>query len=178
MALSLEIATELIAAVKAGDVEQTHQLIRANAGINAPPEFGLCRLLGIAAAQGNLKLVDALLAVGADLNPTDHRIVEPLWYATANGHVDIVRRLLKAGARIKSPSGRNMFLPAVVSGNAELVSVFLKHGANPNEEFRGWPRPLMLAIRLGHKEVANGLRNAGADQTVISKKVDQEVMQA
>ena len=178
MALGLEIATELIAAVKAGDVEQTHQLISADANNNSAPEWGLCRLLGIAAAHGNLDLVNALLAMGAELNPTDRHIVEPLWYATANGHVDIVKRLLRAGARTKGCSGRNMFLPAVVSGNAELVSMFLDYGANPNEEFRGWLTPLELAMRLGHQETANLLRNAGADQTAILEKVEKEAMQA
>ena len=178
MALGLEITTELITAVKAGDVERTHQLIRADANNNSAPEWVLCRLLGMAAAQGNLDLVNTLLAMGADLNPTDQTIVEPLWYATANGHVDIVQRLLRAGARTNGCGGRNMFLPAVVSGNAELVSVFLEHGVNPNKEFRGWLRPLMLAIRLGHQEVANVLRNAGADQTVILDEVEKEVMQA
>ena len=178
MALGLEIATELIAAVKAGDIEQIHQLVRADANNNSAPEWGLCRLLGIAAAQGNLDLVNALLAMGAELNPTDRHIVEPLWYATANGRVDIVKRLLKAGARTIGCSGRNMFLPAVVSGNAELISVFLDYGANPNEEFRGWLTPLELAMRLGHQEAANLLRNAGADQTAILEKVEKKAMQA
>ena len=139
-------------------------MIRESIGTSANNDPDNYLLLGIAAAQGNLNLVDVLLNAGAEVNPKNSLVVEPLWYATTNGHLYIVRRLLNAGARIKSHSGRNMFLPAVVSGNAELVSVFLEHGAHPNEVIQGWAKPLMLAISLGHKEVADRLRDAGADR--------------
>lgn len=116
-------------------------------------ELRLCQRLGTAASLGDLDLVKTLLVLGAELNPTDQRAIEPLWYATANGHTHIVEYLLMSGAQIISYCGRNAFLPAIVSGKSELVSIFLRYGANPEAEIVGWLNPIMLARELGHFKI-------------------------
>ncbi len=164
MELSAENTAELKSELESVDVKQAGQFRKSNSNWDAILEPELSKRLGVAAAQGNLHLVKNLLDHGAILNPTDHRTVEPLWYATTNGHIDIVEYLLKSGARIKGYSGRNAFLPAVVSGNTELVSVFLKYGADPDVDIMGWPKPTKLAKALGHFQVVQLLADFVAGQ--------------
>jgi len=163
--ISSDNLRNLLAVLKRINAEQARQLINASFDFESDHTDVSCQLLGAVAATGDLRLTDLLLNAGARVNPKLRHAVEPLWYATANAHVHIVRRLLESGARIEGRSGRNMFLPAIVSGNSELVSLFLEFGADINAEFSGWLSPILLARLLGHNRIVELLHIAGGNLT-------------
>jgi ankyrin repeat protein len=55
-------------------------------------------LLYYAAGKGDLELVEALLARGAELDRSNDAGNTPLMLAAARGHLEVVKRLLAAGA--------------------------------------------------------------------------------
>src|SRR6185369_602790 len=63
---------------------------------NAVNRFGHS-LLTVAAGEGNLQRVQALLSAGADIHKVNELKVTPLMTAANNGHAEIVRLLLKRG---------------------------------------------------------------------------------
>jgi ankyrin repeat protein len=95
-------------------------------------------------------------------------------WAAAEGHIEVVDELLKAGAEFRTPlrSGFTPLLFAVREGRGEVVHRLLEAGADVNEAMR--PRrgndpgrkptnPMMLAVENGHFELAAELLSAGAD---------------
>jgi protein phosphatase 1 regulatory subunit 16A len=54
--------------------------------------------LHLAAANGNVRVVEILIKAKAHLNPVDHQRFTPLHFACQYGHVDVVKLLLKSGA--------------------------------------------------------------------------------
>lgn len=78
---------ELVASI----IEQRPKLIRARYEKERHP-------LHLAARWGDAKIVEILLASGADLNAVDEAGNTPLMYAAGKGHVEVTRRLLERRA--------------------------------------------------------------------------------
>src|SRR5262249_19350685 len=93
------------------------------------------------------------------------------------GHVEVVQALIAAGADIRARSGGGFtpFLFAVREGQAGVVRVLLKAGADVNDTIQPAPRKpgarnpgagesaLVLAVSNAHFELASLLLDAGAD---------------
>ncbi len=54
----------------------------------------------VAAGLGQLDILKALAAKGADLNLTDYRGDSPIFWAARQGHEDIIQYLVSQGAQI------------------------------------------------------------------------------
>ena len=77
-------------------------LLKAKANTNVLNSKGFTPL-NIAVSEGNFKIVEALLAAGADIeleNDAD-RGWRPIFFAAINGHLPILKLLLKHGASLK-----------------------------------------------------------------------------
>jgi uncharacterized protein YceK len=87
--------------------------------------------LSNAAAQGDLELVQQLLAAGADVNNTDSWGHTPLISACWAGHKDIVQVLLERGADVKAttPRGWTALRFATKLGHPEMVELLKAAGA-------------------------------------------------
>src|SRR6185295_14832665 len=93
----------------------------------------------------------------------------------ADGNVEVVDVLLKAGADFRTPlsSGFTPFFFAVREGRTDVVHRLIQGGVGVNEIMRpgkasGSPTkqattPLILAVENGHFELASVLLKAGAD---------------
>ncbi|MBS0544829.1 MAG: ankyrin repeat domain-containing protein [Proteobacteria bacterium] len=81
----------LMLAVLAGHDRVVDTLLKAGAPVN---QDGWTPL-HYAAFEGRLALVDKLLAAGADVNALAPNKSTPLMIAARNGHIEVVRRLLK-----------------------------------------------------------------------------------
>lgn len=81
----------LMLAVLAGHDKVVDRLMKAGAPVN---QQGWAAL-HYAAFEGRLALVEKLLAAGADVNALAPNKSTPLMIAARNGHIDVVRRLLK-----------------------------------------------------------------------------------
>ncbi len=49
---------------------------------------------------------------------------------------------------------------AAMKGNAQMVELFLRNGADPGQTTREGDTPVELALRMGHNEVADTLKRA------------------
>jgi hypothetical protein len=89
-----------------------------------------------------------------------------LYWASAQGEIDLVRLLLGEGAdpNERSPDGEGTPLcAAACHGDTEIVRELLDHGADPNLKEDEWFTPLRWAASNGHLETALVLLDRGAD---------------
>ncbi|KAF5587381.1 heterokaryon incompatibility protein het-E-1 [Fusarium pseudoanthophilum] len=86
--------------------------------------------LFVAAAQNNVKAVNALLIHGADINTTDDRDCTPLFVAVEQGAMEVVELLIGRGAHIDAmnASSHGLFDMAFVQKSWEIVDTLLKAG--------------------------------------------------
>src|SRR5947209_8712558 len=98
-----DLREPLWAAARNGDATAVRTLLKKGADVNARNEIGITALW-IAAGNGKSDVVEVLLEHGADVNARDG-----IWYQTplslalggfgGDGSPDLVKRLLRAGAR-------------------------------------------------------------------------------
>jgi len=117
---------------------KTHPSLRnASVMVGSLLAHGANYTISVAAAVGDQERVEQLLKSDASLaRCLDSARVSPLSYAAREGHVHIVRLLLKRGADPNAPEdlapdGRALFEACQVN-NLEIAQLLLKHGANPN----------------------------------------------
>ncbi|MEH0931370.1 ankyrin repeat domain-containing protein [Micromonospora sp. CPCC 205558] len=121
-----------------------------------------------AVLRGDAAVVSALLRVGADPNAADREGSTPLYQASVDGVVDLVRLLLAAGAAPDTESGHGQegtpLCAAAAWGYTDVVQELLAHDADPNlREDRGTGySPLDWAVRGNQSQTADLLLTAGA----------------
>jgi ankyrin repeat protein len=119
------------------------------------------------------KIVEALLAMGADLEAQDRLGGTALLCAIRVNRPDLVKQLLTRGARIEAKKPR---IPtpmdlAILSGNLEIVQILLSKGAGiPGTDDQGWSplfkavlsgEPAMVQFFLGKGQVVNAQDSKG-----------------
>lgn len=169
---------DLIEAIHANSSQQVERLLAAGADPDASHENRTALML--AAARGQLEILDLLLKSGASPEKADADIGRPglkrlvqlagkeqlssepfghtaLFYAARHGHTAVVERLLKAGA----DPNRCDFLDetpliwAVEGGHHSSLKVLLQAGAQPDA------KALMAALEEKHPVCALELLEAG-----------------
>ncbi|KAL3064425.1 hypothetical protein OYC64_000650 [Pagothenia borchgrevinki] len=95
--------------------------------------------------------VHLLLESGADPNACDIKKKTPLALAAQNGHLNVVEALLQKGANVccVSESGPVLF-DAAASGNPDIISLLLDHGADPNQPLSSGHLPIHRVAYHGH----------------------------
>jgi ankyrin repeat protein len=91
-----DVNSDLIEAVKAGDMEKVEQLLEQGADVNAKGEDDVTVLM-MATLTGNTDAVQVLLAKGADVTPKDKFGWDAMMYAKCTGQDEIVDILEQAG---------------------------------------------------------------------------------
>jgi len=121
-----------------------------------------------AAAKGDEAAVAAQLSAGADPNFQDEGT--PLSEAAAAGHVEIVRMLIQAGAKVDRRESEGYFNPALRAAyrsDVAVLEVLVAAGANLAVEIEGVGTPLDYAY-LGRVEGNDGRIRMGNswDETI------------
>lgn len=100
--------------------------------IDAPQADGRFTPLMRAAKLGRLDIVEALLALGVDLNAINADGCNALWLACYNGDHALIKRLIAAGIEIDRQNGNGATCLMYVASNSkpDLVKLLLDHGAN------------------------------------------------
>ena len=163
-----------IAAARNGDLDALRTAIKKGADLNAvDSETGRTALMS-AAAKGYVRLVEALVAEGADVNLEDSFGETALLDAAREGRADVVKVLVAAKARVdaKNHDGETPLVLAVSTDCAAAVGILASAGASVNAiDRRGW-RPLMYAASRGHAGAAVALLAAGADARATASDGD------
>jgi len=131
-------------------------------------------LLHQAVRQNDLKMVEALIARGADVKAATRYGVTPMGLAAMNGNAAILRALLSAGAdaNTATPGGETALMTAARTGSAAAVQLLLERGANVNaKDTVRSQTALMWAVTENHLDIVKLLAARGADvkaQTTIT----------
>lgn len=125
--------------------------------------FGTC--LHIAAQKGAMKVVHALISMGADINAKGGTFGGgPINVAAAHGQVQAVRVLLAAGAELDvTEPERNPLFSAIQEGSMEIVKLLVEHGIDHRVSYTGEHMNNMDAVAFareqGQTEIAAYLTN-------------------
>lgn len=140
------------------------------------------RALPNAVARGNVDNVTTQLSRWADPNHAKdmETVGIVLHRAARDGHLEIVDRLLRAGAAVDAPSaaGATALHEAATHGRVQIVDRLLQAGADMNARSRYEKTALMRAARSGHLEVVGRLLRAGADMNARDYFEDTALMMA
>ena len=140
-----------------------------SAGADIEARVGGLRLrpLHLAARNGNVELVTALLEAGADLAGGNHDDgFTPLHFAAESGSADTVTVLLAAGADFEAFSEKGRLTPlhmAAGYGTAEAAAVLVEAGAGLEVRSGKCATALHVAAALGNAETVVMLLDAGAN---------------
>lgn len=99
---STEEYTPLFASAFAGDVTAVQAAVARDRSALTATEWDHATLLHVAVQQNHLKLTQALINDGADVNELTDDQLTPLHMAAQNGNVTISRLLLEHGAKINA----------------------------------------------------------------------------
>ena len=139
--------------------ESTQQISMQATDVNLADMNGQTRLM-LAAQDGDLPTVQALLSNGADVNAANEDGRTALMYAAKKGDPAIVQALLGvSGINIEAQAfDRSTALcVAAREGKGDVVKALIDKGANVNiTDEEGWT-PLMIAIEEGHLTTVQAL---------------------
>ena len=162
---SLAIAgsyAELLLAAREDRAETVIELVTRGADPDTCDQSGTTMLM-LAAANGDELLVDFLLRMRANYRIHNRYGETAVALGALRGHVDIVKRLVEAGAPIDG-AGWGALHYAAFNGHADVVRYLLAHEADVEVRAPNQQTALMLAARNGHDDVARLLVAMGANK--------------
>jgi len=121
--------------------------------------------LHMAAARGEVDLINQYIEKKADLNAMDNYGYTPLKRAVDSGHLEAVKALLQGGANpnVKDRDGSTVLLLAAQSGQKDIVEALLAAKADANAKNSAGQTSLHLAVMMGNIDVTESLLAGGAD---------------
>lgn len=126
--------------------------------------------LHCAIVKWQVEAVAHLLHAGANPNVTDKNGSTPLVYAMQQGHQEIAKLVLSAGADVnyKNPfNGNTALISSVdVPKNLEMIKFLVYHGAHLDEINSKGETVLFKAVENNEKDVVSFLVGSGADVNV------------
>ncbi len=119
-----------------------------------------------AAMRGDRAAVKSLLQQGSDVNAAQGDGMTALHWAAMKNDAELAQMLVYAGANVKATTRLGANTPIVIAarnGNAPVVEVLLKSGADADAATSTGTTPLMLAAASGSVEAVKLLLGADAD---------------
>ena len=110
------------------------------------------------AGFGDKSCLSELLQHGADVNAKTKLGSNALYIAVSRGHCEFVEMLVTAGADVNAPFNGGLPLhAAAATGNKRMVSLLLRHGADPQKTDSSMYFVSDIATRYGHGATAASL---------------------
>ncbi len=119
-----------------------------------------------AAAEPDGRIVQALLALGADPNIPDFEGDTPLIIAVMADRDEVARQLIRSGADVNhaDKAGGTPLMRAVELGRPKLLTLLLQSGAEPNYVAPNGESALQIARDRGDQKAIVALQKAGASK--------------
>lgn len=162
----------LHAAAQADNTDILRELIADGVDLNALNKTGHSAL-HLAVINNAPAVVDVLSnRDDVALSNPDQWGNTPLHYAALKGHVRLVARLLRAGAKpdIQNHDGCTPLYLACEQGKSGAVAVLLKNKVDNSVKNGKGLSPLDIALQQGHSDIANQLKNGVEDFARICKR--------
>jgi hypothetical protein len=156
---------DLIKAVEQNDGAEVTTLLRRGADPNTADADGTT-LLMTAARNSNEELIDLLLQMRAKVRGRNRYGDDALLLASFRGYLNIVRKLVAAGAPIDREEGWQPLAYAAFNGHLEVAKFLLEHEADVDALSDNGTSALMVAARNGHLEVVKLLLKYEADPDI------------
>jgi ankyrin repeat protein len=155
--------TALMYAALSGDAPTVRLLLQKGAEVNAAATNGWTALM-IASVGDYESVVQALVEAGADVNQVDVYGWTPLMRAIYEGRASAAKALLAVPAlkvNAQNEYGATALHYAAAAGNAALVRLLLKRGADVRMRDTAGHTPAMRAVENGYAELAAVLKSPG-----------------
>lgn len=107
---------------------------------------------------------------GEDINAPRNRNWSRLHYAAMDGHMDIIKALLKLGAEVDIAKEGGGYTPLARAGNVSVAKLLLDAGANPNALSNYRLTPLIRHSAKGREDVVRLLLQHGAQIGMADKQ--------
>lgn len=120
-----------------------------------PDLIKLGKQLAKAASQGDLPMVEQLIAQKADLNLRALNGATALMSATLNGRSKIVQMLINAHADLyqKDNNGYTALMFAAESGRSDIARMLINAHANPNQKNYRGETAMLMAAKYNHPQM-------------------------
>ena len=156
----------LMAAIKSNDYEQAEAFIKNRQFLEAKSNNGATAIF-FAVYYKREKILDLLLETGVVFDLKNSFGVTPLYLAVLEKNKYAVSKLLETGADMYAIDKEKSYTPftrAVLSGDLEMVELFLAHGVDVNYQYRRSETALTLASKgCKQLDLFKRLLEAGAD---------------
>lgn len=167
------IVDDVFQAVQSGEASRLQDILESHPHLaNAVNGDGLT-VLGYAAHMGNKDVVQVLLDYGADVDAVSHSKISYIPSNTAlhaaiagERNLEVIRLLLDhhAQTQIFDSNGHTcLHTAAFHDDNEEIIRLLVEHGADVHAKMEGRESALSLAIKQGNHNVAELLRQYGAN---------------
>lgn len=168
----------LLKACRTGDLRQVKKLLAGRCDPNAHGETLGARPLHFASECGHIRIAQALLEAGADINALEGFSGKdrPLEAASRAGHLKMVVFLLANRAEVNSNGVCPALTEAAMNNHTDVVKVLFEHGAKPETNLFSramWscsPGLIQQLIKAGVKVRGNGRKE---DRAIVSGAVRQ-----
>lgn len=169
--------TDLFAAVALRDTSRMRRFIALKKGVDVRGERNRTPL-HMCVWDNFVDGAQLLLEAGADVNIYDDLRDTPFLLCGAEGHVEIMRHMLRCGKpdlTLRDRYGGSALIPACERGHVEMVRLLLRAGVDVDHanDF-GWTG-LLAVVELGgddldHVEITKALIAAGADVNLADRE--------
>ncbi|XP_065785370.1 ankyrin repeat and SOCS box protein 3 isoform X1 [Muntiacus reevesi] len=127
-----------------------------------------CSTVGLAAREGNVKVLRKLLKKGRSIDVADNRGWMPIHEAAYHNSVECMRLLIHADSsenyiKTKTFEGFCALHLAASQGHWKIIQILLEAGADPNATTLEETTPLFLAVENGQMDVLRLLLRYGAN---------------
>ncbi|HVY83081.1 MAG TPA: ankyrin repeat domain-containing protein [Steroidobacteraceae bacterium] len=160
--------TPLMVAARYGHADIARLLIARGANVNAQTRIGPTpkfRLLSSNSGSKGAGIIRGGWPERGERDPTPGAKT-PLLYAAREGHIDVARLLLDAGADIEKADadGVTPLLMAILNGRIELAQMLIERGANVKVSDWYGQTPLWSAVDIRNLDVPGPTRDNGVDR--------------
>lgn len=161
--------SRLVAAAQANNLEGVKAAIAELDDLTSSSLGGMTAMHW-ASKNGNVEIIDVLLAAGSDPNVGNKVGKRPAALAAENGQLGALQRIVAAGGEIDSRDeigGTPLLWASALSKNPETVKFLIDSGADVNVIDSNGMTPLIWAAGIGRPETVRLLLDNGANTEVI-----------